>query len=543
MARTWSVSILLRKRGREGPTDVFGSRLEGLDRYIVAAGATTGTLYVSSTPATPPEWTRLFEGSTDRPLAIERPNFGAVFLLQASSRWFAVTFGTGRFLIEPGCFERRFGLMAALNLVDPGALRSAQSRTFDDSALHVRRQSSRLNDIVGLDVDMDRDLLVDLAGVTANHEIGKRISGSDAARLTDEFELRELRSRCSALLRASKKKGYRQHFRWVDKVEPLPDESITAKLDDDASDRLLALNLEGVDIYPPELVDETVAAFRTPTGSTIMEPEPAWLLHLITSIGAASGAVLREQLKRLYLKAVDGNGDLVKRWPIWDCLYLEAVFDGQTHVLDRGEWYRVERSFAKAVNDFVATLQPSGLSFPKALYNEIEGKYNARVAEDDASFVLADKDLVRPVPGESRIEVCDLFSTQGHMIHVKRRKGGSSPLSHLFGQALVSGLLLAREPLYVDGVRKMLAKQGQKLSADVRPADHPVVLALMMPKLTGKQGNLPFFSKVNLREHVRPLQTAGFDVFVDEIDATTDKTTGNAARSPSRRPRRSSART
>jgi len=501
---------------------VFGSRAEGLATYDVAAGPTTGTLYVSSTPASPPDWTRLFAGSTDRPLDIQRPNFGAVFLLKASSRWFAVTFGTGRHLIEPGCFERRFGLKAALNLVDPGALRSAQSRTLDDSALHIRRQSSRLNDIIGLDVNMDRDLLVDLAGATGAGEIGKRISGTDPARLTDEFDLRDLKSRCTALLRASKKKTYRQHFSWVDKVEPLQDPGSVAKLDVEAAGRLLRLDLSGIDIYPPEIVDETITAFRTPTGTMIMEPEPPWLKRVVTKIAAPDAETLQQRLERLQLKALNGDGDVVKSWSIWECLYLEARIDGQIHVLDRGSWYRVERSFAKAVNDFVATLQPSGLTLPKALRNEVEGAYNARVAASVPELLLADKDLVRPVPGESRIEVCDLFGDQGHMIHVKRRKGGSSALSHLFGQALVSGLLLAREPQYVDAVRQMLAKQGRNLPSRVKPTDYPIVLALMMPELTGNQGNLPFFSKVNLREHARPLQTAGFAVFFRR-DRGTDR--------------------
>jgi uncharacterized protein (TIGR04141 family) len=538
MARTWSVSILLLKAGTEAPATVFGSRAEGLDVYDVNAGATTGTLYVSRTPAASPDWTRLFAGRTDRALDIQRPNFGAVFLLEASRRWFAVTFGTGRHLIEPGCFERRFGLKAALNLVDPGALRSAQSRTFDESALHVRRQSSRLNDIVGLDVNMDRDLLVDLAGATTAGEIGKRISGSDAARLTDEFDLRELKSRCTALLNASRRKTYRKHFRWVDKVEHLQDSGTVDALDAKAAGRLLKLDLDGVDVYPPELVDETIAAFRTPTGATIMEPEPAWLKRLIGKIAAPDAATLKHELARLQLKAVDGNGDVVKIWSTWECVYLEAKINGQTYVLDRGDWYRIERSFAKTVNDFVAALQPSGLALPDALHNEVEGAYNARVAKCVPELLLADKDLVRPVPGESRVEVCDLFSDQGHMIHVKRRKGGSSSLSHLFGQALVSGLLLAREPQYVDGVRKMLAKQGHMLPRQVKPGDHPVVLALMMPKLTGNRGNLPFFSKVNLREHVRPLQTAGFEVFLDEIEAPIDNITGHAGKTSTRSRRR-----
>ena len=519
MSRTWSVSILLLKTTHQDPDVVFGAELEGLETYEVTAGRTTGTLYVSSTSATPPEWTRLFDGGTDRPLQLTRPSFGAVFLLKASGRWFAVTFGTGRYLLEPDCFVRQFGLKAALNMVDPAALRTAQSRTFDDSALHIVRQSSRLNDIAGLDVNVDRDLLVNLAGATAGGQVGKRISGSDAARLTDAFKLRELNSRCAALFAAHKKKDYRKNFAWVDKVQRVEDPTEIGALDVQAAGRLQQLDLTGVDVYPPELVDETITEFRTPSGTTIMEPDSDWLRRLITKITAADGPALKQELSRLQLAGLDGNGDIVKKWSVWDCLYLEAKAGKNTHVLDRGDWFVVEREFAKRVNSFVAELKPSGLNLPKAKRNEVEGAYNERVAGSEPGLILADKQLVTPIPGESRIEVCDLLSAQGHMIHVKRRKGGSSALSHLFGQALVSGLLLAREPQYVAAFRAMLASQGHSLPSAVTPPQHPIVLALMMPKLTGKQGGLPFFSKVNLREHIRPLQTAGFEVFLDEIEA------------------------
>jgi uncharacterized protein (TIGR04141 family) len=60
-------------------------------------------------------------------------------------------------------------------------------------------------------------------------------------------------------------------------------------------------------------------------------------------------------------------------------------------------------------------------------------------------LTLLDRRLIR-IDGQSAIEACDLFSSEGHFIHVKHRKGGSSPLSHLFGQALVSAECLVREP-------------------------------------------------------------------------------------------------
>ena len=79
-----------------------------------------------------------------------------MLILTTAGRMFALTFGSGRFLLRPGSYERGWGLRAARNLVE---IRSVQSRRLADVALQVRRQVSRPSDIVGLDVDLQRDLL------------------------------------------------------------------------------------------------------------------------------------------------------------------------------------------------------------------------------------------------------------------------------------------------------------------------------------------------------------------------------------------------
>lgn len=46
--------------------------------------------------------------------------------------------------------------------------------------------------------------------------------------------------------------------------------------------------------------------------------------------------------------------------------------------------------------------------------------------------------------GYSSIEVCDVLSKNGELIHVKRHNG-SATLSHLFNQGLVSGELIRED--------------------------------------------------------------------------------------------------
>jgi uncharacterized protein (TIGR04141 family) len=107
------------------------------------------------------------------------------------------------------------------------------------------------------------------------------------------------------------------------------------------------------------------------------------------------------------------------------------------------------------------------------------------------------------------------------MIHVKRRKGGSSGLSHLFGQAFVSSDLLVREPRFVPQVRDQLGGWEQLIHDPPRAGDHQIVLAVILAAESSGEGAraLPFFSKVFMRQNIQALQTMGFQVHYDEIEA------------------------
>jgi uncharacterized protein (TIGR04141 family) len=143
------------------------------------------------------------------------------------------------------------------------------------------------------------------------------------------------------------------------------------------------------------------------------------------------------------------------------------------------------------------------------------------VAEERRDLLLLDKDLARPIPGESQVEICDLFSDAGHLIHVKRRKGGSAGLSHLFAQASVSSRLLRSAPEFAKQMREKLGDRAGCLADPPRASDHPVVLAVILAAESKGEGAsaLPFFSKVFLRQNVQAINTMGFAVHFDEIAA------------------------
>jgi uncharacterized protein (TIGR04141 family) len=516
---TRTVSVYLMRKHVRDAAEALDIEPNQLAQHQIR-GFPGATLYVSTSPKSAPKWTEIFAEVADPPLALRRETFAAVLLLKANRRLFAIAFGSGRHLLKYAAYERNFGLQTALNLVDPDQIRSASSRTFVDTALQVRRQVAEPSDIVGLELDVQRDLLTSLEGTVSRQQLGKRVAGSDAARLTAPMRARDLGSICRNLYKASRETGYKKRYPWIDWISEVTDPDQDKQLTEEALGQLLAGEVDRFDVYPPEMISEEIVEYGTRRDTTVMEPTRQLLRQTIERSGATDPENLLEALRHTYIKAQNEEGLEVKRWSWWDCLYYEHRGTGGAIFLDRGSWYRVKRDEAKAVDDLLATLTPSSLNLPDAERAELEGHYNERVAEG-ASFRLLDRKLLRPIPGESPIEACDLFAKSGEMIQVKRRKGGSAGLSHLFAQAMVSSQLLVNAPKFAPQMRKALKEWGTKVKDPPRSRDHPVVLAVMLAAESSGEGAraLPFFSKVFMRQNVQQLRAMGFKVHYDEIPA------------------------
>jgi uncharacterized protein (TIGR04141 family) len=537
-----TLSIYLLKPDVTTAREALRSDLEELNEHAYTAAGAEGTLYVAPLQDNEPDWVALMRPATDPPVQARSQTTSAVLILHTAGRWFAVAFGYGRTMLDRTRYVRRFGLRVALNTVDPNQLRGAQARTFNDHALHTQRQISRLSRIDALELDVERDLVTALGGTLADEQLGRRIDGRDAARLTAQIDAQTLPDKCAQLLAQSQQTHYRTEFPWIDTIEEVVDPTEIADLEGRASERLGRRSFAEFDLFPPELVSDEVVAYRlwpTHGGQVVIEPD-ANLLGLAVHI-PMDGPTARAAVQHHKLVGIDAAGDEVARWTFWECLHLQLAIDGRSVVLDDGRWYRIEKTFAEDVDAFASGLSASGLSLPAAGRDEAEGDYNARAAQD-TGFALLDQKTIT-LPGRTAIEACDLFSADGHFIHVKRRKGGSGPLSHLIGQAAVSADLLLDEPNFRDALRDRLkaARPGfeQHVTEPARPADHSIVLALITNvAATGDvAGALPFFTKVFLRQNVRRLRNMGFAVFLDEIPVATPQVSSVPPRQARRRRR------
>jgi uncharacterized protein (TIGR04141 family) len=146
---------------------------------------------------------------------------------------------------------------------------------------------------------------------------------------------------------------------------------------------------------------------------------------------------------------------------------------------------------------------------------DIEDEYNKSVNAQDGNYCLMDKKMIYYGGGYSKIEFCDLYHINKVLFHVKIY-GGSAVLSHLFNQAFVSSELFCSDEKFRTDVNNMLDsshKIQNVSSVDCR--DYSIVLGILSNSV--KPLNIPFFSKVSLRNVWKQIESFGYKVYLQKV--------------------------
>jgi uncharacterized protein (TIGR04141 family) len=547
MSELSAASIYLLKSTILDDAAAFKADPRELRSHRVEAGETTGTLYLQVGEESPPEWIRALAPVSTPDLDETTHSLGAVLVLSTDGRRFAVTFGSGRHLLDPESYVRDFGLLCSLNGVDPAQLRGAEARTFDDYALHTLRQLSRLSDLKSLELNTDRELVVALSGRLEDTNLGTKVDGRDAVRITAQIDPAELRAKCVALLKLSEQTTYKDRFPFYDRIRRVSDPTRLRELNQRAYSVLGQQKFDEFDLFPPQVISDEIVIFAVKTHRNVYtqfaEPEPTRLRYAIR--GPQGTAEVERRIRSKNLLGMNANGDVVGEWSFWECLHWEFTAEGMIYVLDAATWYEIDSNWVADVEAFAAKVGTSGIQWPPAKQKQREEHYNEEAAAA-LGYALMDQRFIQ-LEGQTKIEACDLFAAPLRFVHVKKRKGGSGPLSHLFAQALVSAESFVSVPEF----RSLLAAElegakagyGQYASSEVDAHKSEVVLALITTP--GSKGDvlkkLPFFSKVTLKLIVTRLESMGLTVFVDPIVTQTGVSTrpGKAARKSSKSPTKS----
>lgn len=480
-------------------------------------------LYARASKTAPPSWLRFFEGKVRaKEIGAFTASSAALLLVKHEGRVFGLAFGQGRYLFKDGVVEPGFGLRVVLNAVDPEKIRTIDKDSLDVVGRRTREQVSKEDSIASFGLNVDQDLVRAVTGSATDPTLGKKVTGADALVVSVPNSLAalpDLLGKCGTLYRS---RAYKKSFDWIDHIGPARDPAILARLDQKLVTLIKGREVRTIWLAVPEVLDWTlVAGFRYAGWRDRAVVDDIFMPDFLERYPDLAD-ISPERLRACKVLCVGSESDRpLRSWSLYDCLYAEVEDRQSLYLLNGGEWYRVDRDFVAQVNKDVARIMTSrdaGVTLP-AYRDRSEGAYNERVCASDRSrLALMDKKLIPYSGRHSSIEFCDIYSKTQAICHIKRY-GGSSVLSHLFAQGVVSAEAFASDAGFRAKVNEKLPRSFQLKDpgAQIDPRDFTVVFGIVSRSEENLQ--LPFFSRVTLRNACRRLSANRYETSVVHIPA------------------------
>ncbi|MFX1514244.1 MAG: TIGR04141 family sporadically distributed protein, partial [Promethearchaeota archaeon] len=346
-----------------------------------------------STPRTP-SWVDFISPSLEDKLdEVMTQTSGAVLLIKERNRLFAFTFGYGRTLLRPDCFERNFGLRVVLNTVNPEQIRSIDMRTMEEMTLLTRRQASRVSDFGVFGLDSSQDLLRGVTGIPRDISFASRISGADAVTLAKEIDIEKVNQICGHLYDAYNSNIYKKRFSFIDYLRLERDPRKIQHLERSLIKDLEEGNSTRMHLAPPEPEDwQNIEGFTYSQGSNARVYPDLEINDLLQELSPRTGFSIN-YLRNKYIGVRYRESDeSVMKYHVFSCLVYETELDGYLYVLSSGDWHQIDKDWSESVRRKVEEIPLSDVPLPPSSPEEKEGDYNKRVAESNG-WALMDKQI------------------------------------------------------------------------------------------------------------------------------------------------------
>ena len=533
MTKTRSFSIFLLKDGVDAAHALKDDHAleEGIAGENLPEGA---ILYVLDNVPRPPWWRAYFGVQKD----LNQVSKGALVFLQASGRWFALSFGHVFHNLRDSSYEYDFGLRVTLNCVDPAKLRSTDILE-PSGAKRQRTQLPTAGDLTFFDVDADSTILKSLTGkVKDEHQdLFKSATGSSNIRISSAIEPAGLVGLCEKLLNLYDDDTYKTAFPDIQNIAPVRDPSVIAQLNGQliaafqARDEALALSV-------PDIVDFGDGLWGTFTGANTGDVYDDIFMHryyeYLDGAGADVNAFGIDDLKRHQLVLTNEDGSVVRdRHSIFKSLIFDTTLNNgaDNYHFCEGNWYLVDSGY---VNRLRAYLDPlcKDTTLPDFNHDD-EAAYNVAASAAAAGRVCLDKTNISIV-GQKQVEPCDIYEVVADraVLHCVKISTLSAQLSHLFNQGTNAVNLMRSEPQALANMKNLVGvgRPDPEQQALIAPLDNDkfrVVFGIVTHKdKIDLSNNLPLFSRISLMRCMKELRRMGVEAEYCFIPDTSPATAG-----------------
>jgi uncharacterized protein (TIGR04141 family) len=492
-----------------------------------------GTFYYGGSFIFTPSWIEKFFGTA---LGSDTNIFSAsakgLLLIEiekdTEKRIFALAFGYGWQFLKPGVFEERFGLKTALSIIDPDNLRKIDKKNMVTVPKDTSEQLSKSGIAADFGIDIEQDLIRSITGKSIDEKkYGKYVTGKDSIGVSVKINLSSIKDFLNLCYERYLSDDYKTNFDWIDQIAEIKDITLMGELNDKLIENLKNNNLEKTWMAVPEVLDwEYVSGFKYSHTKNEELKEDIEIATFLESLSSDEKENLSlDLLKRKTIYCIGTQNDEIQHhWNAFSCLYCEEqnATKKKTYLLSNGKWYEIESDFAQQVNTDFLKLRDAGSTLTLPPYShKNEGDYNEKVPTGDGNLCCMDRKMINHGGARSKIEFCDLMTKDKKFIHVKRY-GGSSVLSHLFSQGLVSGELFLGDAKFREKVNAKLADGFKIPDTKVRPVSSHYEIIFGIISSSTKDLEIPFFSKVSLRNATNRLETFGYNVSLLKIPTVSN---------------------
>jgi|GEM_PF-1623257 len=442
-------------------------------------------------------WSNFFNLTTsDSPEIknLDKP-FGIIFYLTLDNYCFTVPFGCGGGRLDKSKFIYNFGLKTALNMIGNESIMHQTSKSFSESKVRKDVASTNSRSLSELGFDKLTDILSNIDGNPKEiyaELFPCKVSGSQA--LNVSLSPKKFKEQLNTLENIYKKDDYKVNFEFIDNLSPLLKGETELKTELDLKILEMLFKNEFAVFAPlPSNFYYSIIDCTFKENSVLLTN--AGFLNIV-NISKKSPKSLVNFLKvnKVSVKYGVDSFENTEEISLYKFLSLDLEYANQHYLLENGMWFRINRDLIKMVDeylseriidkpvDFVDVPLDSKSRKGKVWHSlQNEEDYLLNISKNNDEYILGDQKLVKGT------EVFDLLR-KDTLFHIKKGTSGSSPLSHLFKQGVVSVTRLKSEFDFFDQVKKKI--NGVDLDLD------KAVVAFGIIKNANK---LPVFSKISFR--------------------------------------------
>lgn len=464
----------------------------------------------------------------------------AVLAFRKGKSLFALTFSHGHVYLNDAKTEADFGLTVAVNSMGDQRIKSIE-RSNIGAAIRDYAQAARQRDLRSFGFDDALDLIRKVSGYSENQEFADRLTGARALRFSKKIDITDVPNVAIDALALFRSTAYRNTaFRILDFLSPVLDPSLEALLDDELISAI-RVGTDEFEISIPEIIPDSTASFRFEHAGFPRFHADLSLELYRTGLDTRLQELTLEDLKKHTVAAYGENEDKpAQHWSVYDALVGSLVLNQERFAINEGYWYRVDERFKAAADENFTrlcsppdrrlrplrkTIQPGRRTTTQKTLYQSEESYNAEIARE-TGYLLLDQKLIQidDVAGPG-MEVCDLLDLDGRrFVHVKKSSRQSSVLSHFFKQGGNSAQMMRKYEAFRAGLLDVVRRDySEQLGRELETALHErwtVEFQIADIPREGGQHNIPFFSKLTLRDEARNIEAMDYAVSVGFITLT-----------------------